>query len=137
MNDPIHCSFCNRKFVPTHGNREYCPDIPCQKAKTQKENNEFTLYFGPMRAGLPRNRKCIEDALGSEQTKKVSLHKMERDGFRLDFFCGCRRDESNNLWYLVGPVAFNVEIENNLQFLNLRKLSNDEIYTLQSTTTSN
>jgi hypothetical protein len=118
------CLHCSREFFATHGNREYCPETNCQKAKKAAVQKKYYEVYKAMLGGYVGNYRLFEDTLGNAQSKTIAFHEFEIAGFDQNGFYGSLKDEAQKEWYIVKDYVFHLFLHpsDNQAYITIKKL---------------
>ncbi len=119
------CLQCSKEFTATHGNREYCPDSDCQKAKKAATQKKYYEVYKDMLSGYIGNYRLFEEKLGKTASKTVELQDFQIEGFDQNGYYGSVRDGKQKDWHLVKHFAFHIfhEANENKTYLTIKKIT--------------
>jgi len=120
-----HCKHCRREFAATHGNRDYCPNSNCQKAKKAATQKKYYRVGKDVLQGFVGNYRLFEDILRKADSKTVGFLDFQIQGFDQNGFYGSIKDETQKEWCLVKDFAFHVfhRTADNKTYVTIKRIS--------------
>ncbi|MEP7374684.1 MAG: hypothetical protein ABI675_14915 [Chitinophagaceae bacterium] len=120
----IACHHCKNEFTATHGNRDYCPETDCQKAKASIAQKKHYEIVKDLTAGYFGNYELFEDSLGKNESKTVEVPQFQISGFDQNAFYGLFTDDNGKEWCKVQDYAFHIfhQKSDNKSYITIKKL---------------
>jgi predicted nucleic acid-binding Zn ribbon protein len=99
--------------------KKFCDDW-CRNAYNNKLNSDNSAYVKNVNNILRRNRRIIEELIGSEETAKASRNKLHQKGFNFTYFTNTYTTKKGVTYFYCYDFGY-LPIEGDYFFLVKRK----------------